>query len=94
MKKVIWFVIVFFLLSSLVFTKAYFMGKKEMLKKTEAIVIVKIKSIEKVKQRGRVWTYRQKAIGSIEKNLKGNIGSVVSSPKCNSDFFHWQPPVI
>ncbi len=44
-----------------------------MIKKAEAIAIVEIVNTQKVKKKGQHWTYGQKAIGTVEKTLKGNI---------------------
>lgn len=53
--------------------KAYYAGKKEMIEKAEAIAIVKITHVERVDKKGSYWTYHQRAMGIVEKSLKGTI---------------------
>jgi len=53
--------------------KAHFAGKREMIEKAEAIAIVNIEKVEAVRQKGRHWTYAQKATGTVEKSLKGDV---------------------
>jgi hypothetical protein len=53
--------------------KAHFAGKCEMIEKAEAIAIVNIEKVEPVKRKGRHWTYSQKATGTVEKALKGDL---------------------
>lgn len=73
MKKIIITLSLLILLPTILFAEASYAGKKEMIEKAEAIAIVEIVNTEKVKTKGQHWTYSQKAIGTVEKTLKGNI---------------------
>ncbi len=53
--------------------KAYFAGKREMIEKAEAIAIVNIEKVEAVKKKAKGWTYSQRAIGTVERPLKGDL---------------------
>lgn len=78
MRKIILSIVLVSLFSSAVLAKAYFAGKKEMIKKAEAIAVVEIVKTEEVEQKGKHWTYRQKATGMVKESLKGNIqGNIV-----------------
>ena len=61
------------LFPNVLFAKAYYAGKKEMIEKAEAIIIIEITNIENVTKKGQHWIYGQKAIGTVEKTLKGDI---------------------
>ena len=73
MKKIILPILFLSFLSTFTFAKARFAEKKEMIKKSETIIIAKIEKIEKSKQEGKYFMYRQKVTGTIENTLKGNI---------------------
>ncbi len=73
MKKIIVIIILLILLPTILFAKAYFAGKREMVEKAEVIAIIEIVNTEGVEKKGQHWTYRQKVIGAVEKTLKGNI---------------------
>ena len=53
--------------------KAYYAGRTEMIQKAEAIVIVTITGVEDTERKGSHWTYRQRAIASVERCLKGKL---------------------
>lgn len=55
------------------FGKAYYAGKKEMVLKAECIAVVNITKVEKTSRKGEPWTYSQKASGTVEQCLKGDI---------------------
>ncbi|MBM4039600.1 MAG: hypothetical protein FJ290_13920 [Planctomycetes bacterium] len=65
--------IVVALLAPVAQAKAHFAGKREMIETAEAIAIVNIEKVEPVKRKGRDWTYSQRATGTVERSLKGDL---------------------
>jgi uncharacterized protein YjbI with pentapeptide repeats len=57
--------------------KAYYAPKREMIQKSTAIVLVRIKSIKKISKKINNWTYREKAIAIVTRGIKGNINKEI-----------------
>ncbi len=55
------------------FAKAYFAPKRQMIERAEAIAIVEIKEVVKTDAKGRIWTYRQKAVAKVTQTIKGEL---------------------
>jgi hypothetical protein len=60
------------LLPTLARAKAAFYGKAHMVKESAAILVVDITAVDPAQEKGRHWTYAQKATGKIETVLKGD----------------------
>jgi hypothetical protein len=63
--------------SQTAFAKAYYAGKKEMIQKAEAIVVVNITKTESFQKQGKPWMYSQRAIGNVEQTHKGNVTGAI-----------------
>ena len=63
--------------ASLCFSKAYFAPKKEMIQKTECIVLVEITKVEKATEKGKTWTYSQRASATVKQCFKGDVKGTI-----------------
>ena len=57
---------------------AAYKTKMQMIDTAEVIAVVTITGTTKVSVKGRIWTYRQRALARVENILKGNLPSRVS----------------
>ncbi len=73
MKKIVLLIVLICSFPTILFAKAYFAGKNEMIERAECIAIVEISQTEKIDKMGNHWTYHQKAKGTVETLLKGNV---------------------
>lgn len=78
MRKILLITTVLLLIASVVYAKAYYAPKNEMIEKAEIIAVVDITEIKDVKIKGEHWTYGQKATGKVEQLLKGKIPSKIT----------------
>ena len=58
--------------------KVSHVGKVEMVRMAECIAIVNVTEIQEVRQRGPLWIYQQKALGTIEQCLKGGVAGRIN----------------
>ena len=61
-----------------VFAKAYYAGEMEMIQGSEFIAIVNVTRIGQTNTVGSVWSYRQRAHGTVETMIKGELPSEVT----------------
>ena len=78
MIKNIVFVLTGIMLSSgVVFAKAYFSPKDEMLERASVIAVVDIIKVEDFSEKGKTWTYKQKITAKVEQVIKGDLGKEI-----------------
>ncbi len=83
MKRIALIFLIFAVTVNPAFGKARYAGKLEMIREAEFIAVVEINNIEETEKNGSYWTYNQKAIGTIEKVLKGKAEGRRNSGKRN-----------
>jgi len=53
--------------------KAYFAPRDEMINKSQYIAVVTITMVGPTEEKGKHWNYSQKAMATVEKNIKGQL---------------------
>ncbi|MGD9128658.1 MAG: hypothetical protein PVH19_14880, partial [Planctomycetia bacterium] len=72
MKRVI-FLLLICCIASPCFARIRYADKTEMVEGAKAIAVVDITKVEEVETKGKMWNYSQKATGTIEQVLKGDL---------------------
>jgi hypothetical protein len=76
MRRILLFIVILGIAAPC-FSKARYAGKEEMIQEAEFIAIVTITGVEAAEKKAKTWTYRQKAMATVERRLKGDAADKI-----------------